>query len=76
MILLKNLLHFLNFKRYCLNKSKQNTKNLNEKTQNIILIEFNSIVDCYLIYLFFINRLAKKENAKIHAFIDLKKNIS
>ena len=73
MILLKNLLHFLNFKRYCLNKSKQNTKNLNEKTQNIILIEFNSIVDCYLIYLFFINRLAKKENAKIHAFIDLKK---
>lgn len=67
--LIENIKNIILFNSFCKKKFKQFSKN---NTNNLILIEFNSITDCYLVYSYFSSELAKKFNAKIIGFTSLK----
>ena len=56
-------------KNFCKNKFKQKPS----KNEKLVLIEFNSINECYVTYSYFISELSKKFNAKIFSFCDLRK---
>ena len=67
---IKYIKFFLKFKKLLKNKflKKNSTKKVNK-----ILLEFNSIKDCYIPYAFLSNKLSEKYNANIIAFNDLRK---
>ena len=64
---IKNIIFFINFCR------KKFIKASNKGKKSLVLIEFNSIIDCYIPYAYFVSHLSKKFNAKVVCYNDLKK---
>ena len=67
---LKYLKNVYLFKKFCKTKFLDSPK---KNKNNLILFEFNSITDCYIIYSYFISHLSKKYDSRVLGFQDLKK---
>ena len=66
---LKNIKDQLLLKAFFFTKFKNKIKG---DTKNLILIEFNEMLDCYIPYAYLTSQLSKKFNAKILAFSNIK----